>query len=91
MAPGFTSALQAYLRSEGVPPRKSMPNVILRARYAVFKRFSRVLPSLRGAASDVFSDTVHAQPGNSPQKTKSSTVLFVEDLQLAETIGVRGM
>ncbi|KAH9847915.1 hypothetical protein C2E23DRAFT_764435 [Lenzites betulinus] len=75
--PQFTTTLSAFLQSEGVPSSPTSPASLLERSYMVFKKFSRVLPSLRGAKSDTYADTVSAFPSVDKRPARYSTVLFV--------------
>ncbi|KAI0368210.1 hypothetical protein BV20DRAFT_1054195 [Pilatotrama ljubarskyi] len=64
---------------------------LLRTPFAIYTRFTRTLPSLRGLAEESFKDVVHARPSLlRDQQARFSTVLFLEHPEVAETIGVQG-
>ncbi|KAL1937239.1 hypothetical protein VTO73DRAFT_13935 [Trametes versicolor] len=86
----FTNALSLYLQLEGVPPFYADPRRLLDRAYPIYKKFSRVLPSLRGAKADTFADSVIALPAREGRAAKYSTVLYLDDSTAAENIGVKG-
>ena len=90
-APQFAAALSSFLQNEGFPSQFTQTNTLLNYAYPMYKKFSRSLSSLRGAGGERFSDTVHARPATKHGPARYSTVLFAEDLNVAETIGVKGM
>ncbi|CDO74667.1 hypothetical protein BN946_scf184828.g7 [Trametes cinnabarina] len=87
----FAPALAAFLAHDSLPGQSRLSeHSLLQHSYPVFKQFSRVLPSLRGYASEAFVDRVFARPAISGHPPRYSTVLYVEKPEIAETIGVRG-
>ncbi|KAH9949208.1 hypothetical protein B0H21DRAFT_688850 [Amylocystis lapponica] len=86
-AVAFDTALLDFLRQEGTIGSRPGTSLLRSSSYSVFSKFSRLLPSLRGVASDTTRDVVHAQPATSTRASHYSTILFVEDLAVAETLG----
>lgn len=86
----FGAALSVFLRSEGLPSACVSIDSLVRRTYPVLKMFSCTLPSLRGLDSEVFPDVVHAIPPQHDQPAMHSTVIYVENKEIAENIGVKG-
>ncbi|KAI1781759.1 hypothetical protein LXA43DRAFT_907812 [Ganoderma leucocontextum] len=70
-ASSFVSALETFLRREGLPGPKVTQDSLLNHTYPVFNKFSRTLPSLRGVASENFHDTVSAIPADDKHHAKT--------------------
>lgn len=88
-APDFSHALSRFLAATDIT---QSPSSLQDLTYPVYKKFSRVLPSLRGHALDTHFDTISAIPrGTEHSADRCSTLLYVEDADCAETIGVKGM
>lgn len=91
-ASDFARALRDFLlqdcrSSRFIPPADDL----LSRSYAVYKKFKRDLPSLRGLKSDNHIDIVFAYPPIGRRPARYSTVLFLENPEVAENLGVRGM
>ncbi|CDO72407.1 hypothetical protein BN946_scf184977.g106 [Trametes cinnabarina] len=87
-AESFTDALSSFLQAEA---RLSLPpETLLHHSFATFTRFTRTLPSLRGLPDESFNDTVFARPLIDARPARFSTVLYVENVDIAETLGVQG-
>ncbi|CDO75849.1 hypothetical protein BN946_scf184346.g10 [Trametes cinnabarina] len=86
----FAPALAAFLAGDGFAGPQPSEHSLLQHSYPVFKQFSRVLPSLRGYAREVFADRIFARPATNGLPPRYSTVLYVEKPDIAETIGVKG-
>ncbi|KAJ2991509.1 hypothetical protein NUW54_g8175 [Trametes sanguinea] len=87
-AHSFTESLSSFLQVEaGVT---LLPDTLLRKTFATYTRFSRTLPSLRGLPEESFKDTVLARPSTGSRPARFSTVLFVENVDVAETLSVQG-
>ncbi|KAH9912506.1 uncharacterized protein BXZ73DRAFT_56193 [Epithele typhae] len=88
----FQTALELFLREEGISDTRIHSLRLSQRRYPIYTRFSRTLPSLRGVEDEVFRDTVFAYPASlsARKPARFSTVLFVENSDIAESIGVQG-
>lgn len=89
-APGFAAALRSFLEEDGVPLSQLSPDQLSALAFPVYKKFTRVLPSLRGVKSEVFRDTVLSIPAADGKPARHSCILYLEDDEIAETIGVAG-
>lgn len=86
----FDTALLDFLCSHGAFHSRPSSSIISQAKYTVYSKFSRVLPSLRGLENDSFSDVVHARRATAASSARYSTVLYVEDATRAQSLGVEG-
>ncbi|KAJ3001374.1 hypothetical protein NUW54_g6465 [Trametes sanguinea] len=87
-ADSFPEALGNFLQAE--TGLSMLPEMLLHHNYATYVRFARTLPSLRGLPEESLKDTVHARPSIGSKPSRFSTVLFVENPGVAETLGVEG-
>lgn len=84
----FNNSLMVFLRSEtGNTYRASE---FAKYDFSLFRQFKRKLPSLRGGAEAELLDTVRACPAQGQRPALYSTILYVEDTEVAETLGVDG-
>ncbi|CDO74524.1 hypothetical protein BN946_scf184846.g5 [Trametes cinnabarina] len=88
-APGFTAALRLFLQEDGIPASHLRQDQFSTLSFPVYKKFTRVLPSLRGVKSEIFRDTVFSTPAAHGKPARHSCILYLEDEQIAETIGYR--
>ncbi|KAG8912619.1 hypothetical protein FRC01_004991, partial [Tulasnella sp. 417] len=89
-AAGFAAELRAFLIRENSLIPASALRLIDQHEYGMYKQFKRTLPSLRGLAGDEYNDRVQARPATSTAPARFDTVLWVEDPDNAENIGVTG-
>ncbi|TFY53772.1 hypothetical protein EVJ58_g9260 [Rhodofomes roseus] len=92
-ATDFTAALLTFLRSESSAFDLCPPSFIESRQFGVYSQFRRTLPSLRSLKSgrDDFADVVKANPGTSSVPATYSTVLFVSNPSIAQSLGVAGV
>ncbi|OBZ77534.1 hypothetical protein A0H81_01917, partial [Grifola frondosa] len=90
-AVSFEHALKTFLQREcPTAQERYIEGTITKHPYAVFKQFSRVLPSLRGVDGDTFYDRIRACPSSHDQAAYFSTVLYVDQPEHAHTVGLEG-
>ena len=88
-ASAFTSSLASFLATQHPSlARQCLP--IADSQFALYRQFKHTLPSLRGIQGEDLHDIVHASPARGRKPARFDTVLFVEDLDVAENIRVKG-
>ncbi|KAG9030543.1 hypothetical protein FS837_003250 [Tulasnella sp. UAMH 9824] len=87
-AVGFEAELRAFLKRENSVIPASVLALIGEYEYGMYRQFKRTLPSLRGLSDDGYTDRVQARPATSKAPARFDTVLWVEDPDRAENIGV---
>ncbi|KAI0701573.1 hypothetical protein C8T65DRAFT_579586, partial [Cerioporus squamosus] len=86
-ASDFGRVLHEFLSQEcGTSTSLPSPADLLTRSYAVYKKFDRTLPSLRGLTSETYVDTVFAYPAQGRRASRYSTVLFLEKPEIAENL-----
>lgn len=87
---GFCEQVRNFLRLENPDIPHRILNRVDTEAFGVFHQFKRILPSLRGLPDELFSDRVQARCATSKRSARYDTVLFVDDEQIADSIGVTG-
>ncbi|TFY68302.1 hypothetical protein EVJ58_g1088 [Rhodofomes roseus] len=87
----FNDALADFLRRQPLYTQAAAaPLHLLDYHYPLYKEFSRTLPSIRGIKNDTFRDRVRATPPTAHLPARYDTVLYLDNRDIAETVGVRG-
>ncbi|KAG8909475.1 hypothetical protein FRC00_010035, partial [Tulasnella sp. 408] len=87
-AVGFEAELRAFLIRESSLIPASVLDFISEYEYGMYRQFKRTLPSLRGLPGDEYTDRVQARPATPKVPARFDTVLWLEDPEKAENIGV---
>jgi hypothetical protein len=89
-APFFAHALEDFLRKECPRASTSTFNSAKHGSFAVFKHFSRILPSPFGNKGSAFVDRVTVRAATKKKAAFYETVLFVDDPATADVLGIKG-
>ncbi|KZV76152.1 hypothetical protein PENSPDRAFT_598761 [Peniophora sp. CONT] len=93
-AVSFAQALSTFLQIEcaQADPDDLSPSTLSQWYYAVYRRFSRDLPLQHAIEQDALRDITFATPKQAgvARPPTFSTVLFIEDPQLASHVGIAG-
>ncbi|KZV63194.1 hypothetical protein PENSPDRAFT_590307 [Peniophora sp. CONT] len=90
-ATNFIPALREFLAAEISTLNPQYLAVLSSHRFGVYAQFRRTLPALRGLpARYVHEDTVFATPRTSQLHDRFSTVLFVENRDVLQPLGLQG-